>query len=53
MNEMLIYFNWMDMISIIEIVGKHGVGLAFLIKSIINYTIIEQLTVDVENVFNA
>ena len=32
-------------------VAKHGGGVAFFIKSIINYTIIEQLTVDVENVF--
>ena len=32
-------------------VAKHGGGVAFLIKSIINYTIIEQLMVDVENVF--
>ena len=32
-------------------VAKHGGGVAFFIRSIINYTIIEQLTVDVENVF--
>ena len=32
-------------------VAKHGGGVAFFIKSIINYTIIEQLMVDVENVF--
>ena len=32
-------------------VAKHGGGVAFFIKSIINYTIIELLTVDVENVF--
>ena len=32
-------------------VTKHGGGVAFFIKSIINYTIIEQLTVDVEDVF--
>ena len=39
------------MISAIKIVAKHGGGVAFFIKSIINYTIIEQLTVDVEKVF--
>ena len=32
-------------------VAKHGGGVAFFIRCIINYTIIEQLTVDVENVF--
>ena len=32
-------------------VARHGGGVAFFIKSIINYTIIEQLTVDVEDVF--
>ena len=32
-------------------VAKHGGGVAFFIKSIINYTMIEQLTVDVEDVF--
>ena len=32
-------------------VAKQGGGVAFFIKSIINYTIIEQLTVDVEDVF--
>ena len=32
-------------------VVKHGGCVAFFIKSIINYMIIEQLTVDVENVF--
>ena len=32
-------------------VAKHGGGVAFFIRSINNYTIIEQLTVDVENVF--
>ena len=32
-------------------VAKHGGGVVFFIKRIINYTIIEQLTVDVENVF--
>ena len=32
-------------------VEKHGGGVAFFIKSIINYTIIQQLTVDVEDVF--
>ena len=32
-------------------VAKHGGGVALFIKSIINYTMIEQLTVDVENVF--
>ena len=31
-------------------VARHGAGVAFFIKSIINYTIIEQLTADVENV---
>ena len=32
-------------------VAKYGGGVAFFIKSIINYTIIEQLTVDFEDVF--
>ena len=32
-------------------VAKHGGGVALFIKSIIYYTIIEQLTVDAENVF--
>ena len=32
-------------------VAKHGGGVAFFIKSIISYMIIEQVTVDVENVF--
>ena len=32
-------------------VAKHGGGVAFFITSIINYTIIEQPTIDIENVF--
>ena len=39
------------MISAIKMVAKHGGGVAFFMKSIINYTIIEQLTIDVEKVF--